>query len=398
MKSLSNLNLTSKRVLCRFDLNVPLNKLDENTYKRHITDFSRINAIIPTIEHILDQKPKQLTIMSHLARPKGIYNKHFSMKPVADHLQTVLNEKIELVDISPENVNKSRVMCLENLRFYKGEEDNCEEFSKLLSNFGDVYVNDAFGTTHRKHASVHGITNMYKQEDLYPGFLLQKELNALDKLLNNAEKPFVAVLGGFKVSDKIDTIRNLLNVADKILIGGAMAYCFLKCEGINVGESPCDENDVIIANELKEMDVQGKIIPRMDHVIHPCLKNSIFESKNCLITKAGHIPPGYEGLDIGPQTIDLFDYHIKNAKTLFWNGPMGLFENELFSHGTYSVAKSISNSNGYTVVGGGDSVAAINLLKLDEKSYSHICTGGGASLEYLSSGQLPGIDVLKTEC
>jgi phosphoglycerate kinase len=387
MSSLKNIMMNSKRVLCRFDLNVPLDK------NLKIVDTTRIDAALPTIRYILDQNPKQLTIMSHLGRPKGEYVENLSLKPIVNYLSQRLEQNISLTDLNENsNSNCSPIVCLENIRFNPGEEKNCEQLNCTLSQFGDVFVNDAFGTSHRKHSSTYGVVRYFDTKAL--GFLVEKELNALNKIIDSPQKPLVAILGGSKVSDKISTIEHMLKLADKILIGGSISYSFLAAKGFDTGDEKCKFQDVEIAKNLLDLDTENKIVIRKDSVVHPT-GNPKFSEFTVRKTKAEDIPVGFTPYDIGPQTVKLFNQHIMSAKTIFANGPMGFFENELFDVGTKSVLKSISNSNSYSVIGGGDSVAAISD---DLKgNLSHICTGGGASLEYLSNGRLPGIDAV-LEC
>ncbi|MBL7664770.1 MAG: phosphoglycerate kinase [Bacteriovoracaceae bacterium] len=390
VKYIDQIPLKGKKVVARFDFNVPLSKDGKNT----ITDASRIDLSLPTIQYMLEQGVTSLVLMSHLGRPDGKVNKKYSLEPVAAYLAEKLNQDVILAEgavdtgIKPYlKTQKAKIILLENLRFSPGEEDNDPEFAKKLAEYADIYVNDAFGVSHRKHASVHAITHYFKNHT-YGGFLIKREVEALNKVLNSPKKPMIAIIGGAKVSDKIKTIQKLLVTVDHMLIGGAMAYPFLKATGVEVGKSLCSDEDVQLAKTLLAQDRGNKIQLPVDHVASEALDGSakVIESKN--------IPEKYIGLDIGPQTIKNYGTLIMKSATILWNGPMGYFENPKFAEGTMSMAKSISNSKAFSVVGGGDSVSAVQKSGLADK-FSHVSTGGGASLEYIEKGDLPGIQALR---
>jgi len=391
--------LNKARVLARFDYNVPLD--DSGLVK----DDFRIERTLNTINHIMSFKPLSLTIISHLGRPGGKYADKLSLRPIAQILQEKLCKPVSFnvpVPIS------SGISLLENLRFSHGEEDNDPDFARYLSRFGDIYINDSFSVLHRQHASVSAIYKYYNKDynNILLGQGVRGEIEILDTMRLYPPTPFISILGGLKVSDKINTLKMLLNRADKILIGGAMSYCFLKAKGFNVGNSPCKPGDVILARELLDADIHSKIVLRIDHVA------SYNRNLGSFILDNENIPDGVEGFDIGPQTIKLFQSHLQSAKSVFWNGPLGFCEIDEYAKGTEEIAKTlrnISNNNDvYVVVGGGDSVSA--LRKLDntyntnntyntdntytDNTYNtniHYLTGGGASLEYLANGTLPGI-------
>lgn len=382
--------LQGKRILARFDFNVPLDKND----RTKILDTSRIDLAIATIEYILEQGASKLTLMSHLGRPKGENNKDFSLEPVATYLAEKLGKDVILADSAVDagvkellTLKETKIVLLENLRFHKEETENDMEFAQKLSQYGDVYINDAFGAAHRKHASVHAINRFFSNK-AYGGFLLKKEIEALDKILKNPQRPFVAVVGGAKVSDKISTIERLLISVDKLLIGGAMAYPFLKAQGVEVGSSLCSDEDERLARSILKVDKGNKIRLPLDHIV----SEEFGGSPEVLETKS--IPLNKMGLDIGQNTIAEYDRVLKSAKTILWNGPMGLFENSDFAKGTMAIAESIANTEAYSLVGGGDSVSAVQQSGMASQ-FSHVSTGGGASLEYIEKGELPGVQALK---
>lgn len=385
-----DLEPANKRVLIRVDFNVPLDETGQ------ITDDTRICASLATIRYILDLGAKVI-LMSHLGRPKGKVVPSLTLMPVAERLSELLNLEVQFVkDCIGEEVEAKanalkpgEVLLLENLRFYKEETDGDEEFSKSLAKLADIYVNDAFGTSHRAHASMVGITKFI--DICAAGYLLQKEIEHLGQAINNPQKPFVAILGGAKVSDKIGVIENLLNKADVILIGGAMAYTFLKAKGISIGSSRIEEDKIDLAKSLlkKAIDLGKQFLLPVDHII----AEQFDEQSSSKTTDNENIPDGWMGLDIGPRSIENYTTAIKSAKTIIWNGPMGVFEWESFSEGTRQVAKSVADSNAVSIIGGGDSVAAINQCHLADK-VTHVSTGGGASLEMLEGKILPGIDAL----
>lgn len=382
-------DFSGKKVIARFDFNVPLDK------EGKITDTTRIDAALPTINHILNGGANKLILMSHLGRPKGAPEKKYSLEPVASYLAEKLGSDVVLTESCLDRgiktlltLPESKVILLENLRFHKEEEANDHEFAKKLASYADVYVNDAFGTAHRKHASTYEINAFFKGKAL-AGFLLQKEIAALDKVLGAPAKPFVAVVGGAKVADKIKIIEELLRSVDTLLIGGAMAYPFLKARGLEVGKSLCGDEDVKLAKAILNTQAARKIRLPLDHVVAPNPDSASSVTNNEVI------PAEMMGLDIGPATLDSYGSILAGAATVLWNGPMGLFEKEAFNKGTFGIAKAIANSKAFSVVGGGDSVAAVNEAGLADKM-SHVSTGGGASLEYLENGgSLPGIQALK---
>lgn len=390
LKNLQDADLKGKKVVARFDFNVPLTKTEPRT----ITDASRIDMAIPTIRMILEKGASKLVLISHLGRPDGQVNPKYSLEPVAEYLAAKLGTDVILSESAIDNgiknllqLPETKVVLLENIRFLPGEEKNDMELAEKLSRYGDVYVNDAFGAAHRKHSSTHAINAFFKGRS-YCGLLMKKEIESLSALIEKPAKPFVAVVGGAKVSDKIKTIEKLLVLVDTLLIGGAMAYPFLKAKGVTVGTSLCSDEDVNLAKQLLSADKGGKIQLPKDHV-------TSMEFGGAPLTCAGtNIPSDQMGLDIGPLTIKAYGDHIKTAKTIFWNGPMGLFENKDFAKGTMSMADAISESTAFSVVGGGDSVAAVQQSGKAEK-FSHVSTGGGASLEYIERGELPGVQALK---
>lgn len=389
-KSLKDVDIRGKRVLMRVDFNVPLDD------KLNITDDARIKAAIPTIKYALDNNAKVI-LMSHLGRPKGKPSAQFSLRPVSERLSRLLKKKVQMLgDCVGENVKKAvagmkegDVALLENLRFHKEEEENDGNFAKELAGLGDVFVNDAFGTCHRAHASTEGVTKFLPS---VAGFLVEKEITYFDRATRDPEKPVCLILGGAKVSDKIGVIENMLPKIDFLLIGGAMAYTFLKSRAFKgVGKSKVEEDKVSLASEIfdKARDNNvGVLLPDDDVVAQ-----SIDKSARAKIVKES-IPDGWIGLDIGPRTIKKFCDVIKNCKTVIWNGPLGYFELPQFKKGTEEVARFIAGLKTTSIIGGGDTAAAINELGLAGKM-SHISTGGGASLEYLEGKELPGIAALQ---
>jgi len=387
-KTLEDLQVQGKRVLVRCDFNVPM---DEN---RNITDDRRITSSLPTIEYLIENGAKVI-LMSHLGRPKGEPNTKFSLQPVAQRLSELLNKEVVFAKddkVVSENVKKivshmqdGDVVLLENTRFRKEEEKNEEAFAKELASLGDLYVNDAFGTSHRVHTSNVGISGQLPSA---VGYLVQKEISVMGKALENPERPFVAILGGAKVSDKIGVIENLLNKVDTILIGGGMAYTFLKAKGYEVGTSILEEDKIDLAKGLLEKAKQKgvKLLLPVDITIAKEFKNDT----DFRVVAIDSIPQDMMGLDSGQETIKIFSEEIKNARTVVWNGPMGVFEMENFKKGTEAIAKAMAESKGVTIVGGGDSASAVEKAGY-EKEMTHISTGGGASLEFLEGKTLPGI-------
>ena len=381
--------LKGKRVVIRVDFNVPVK---EGVVK----DATRIKAALPTIKYILDEGAS-LVVMSHFGRPKGQKNPDFSMAPIAKEFEKLLGRPVKLAKdvIGPEveaevkALKPGEVLLLENVRFYKEEEANDPEFAKTLASYGDIYCNDAFGTAHRAHASTEGVAHYLPS---YAGFLIEKEVKFMAPLLENPEKPFVAVIGGSKVSSKITVLESLVKTCDTIVIGGGMAYTFLSVLGKEIGKSLFEADYIETAKAFlaKAAEKGVKVILPVDHV---CAAEFSENAEPVLVDDV-NIPSDLMGMDIGPKTVALIVEEIKKAKSVVWNGPMGVFEFEAFSKGTGEVAKALADSNATSVVGGGDSVAAINKFGLADK-ISHVSTGGGASLEFLEGKTLPGIKALE---
>lgn len=390
IRRVDQIEVKGKRVFVRVDFNVPLDE------KREITDDTRIISSLPTIKFILGAGGKVI-LASHLGRPKGKPDPKYSLAPVAKRLSRWLDLEVSLASdcIGEEvkgQVNRMKegdVLLLENLRFHPEEEKNEELFSKALASLCDVYINDAFGTAHRAHASTEGMTRFV--ETVGAGFLMMKEVESLEKALVNPQKPYVAILGGAKVSDKIGVIQNLLNKVDTLLVGGGMAYTFLKAKGIEVGKSLVEADQVGLSLNLLE-GAKGKVkfILPSDHVAAEKME---IQAKREIVTN-DRIPGDWVCLDIGPETVKEFSGEIKTARTIFWNGPMGVFEMEPFSKGTFAVARAVADSQAFSIVGGGDSVAAVNQAGVADK-IGHISTGGGASLEFIEGKRLPGIEALR---
>ncbi len=388
-KTVKDIDVKNKRVIVRVDFNVPL---DEN---RSITDDSRIKGALPTIKYLIDNNAKVI-LMSHLGRPKGKVRDELRLTPVAERLGELLGRAVtKLDDCVGDSVTKAisaikpkDVALLENLRFHPEEEANDPQFAKQLASLADIFVNDAFGTCHRAHASTEGITKYLPSA---AGFLVGKEIDYFEKATKNPDKPYVAILGGAKVSDKIKVIKNLMNNVDAILIGGAMAYTFLKSEGVDIGNSKLESDKLGLAKEILEnaRSKNVKILLPSDHVI----ADKIDAAAKTETTADKNIPDGGIGLDIGPKTVKEFEAVLKKARTVIWNGPVGFFEVKPFSKGTAALARFLAGSKITTIIGGGDTAAAINKLGLAAKM-SHISTGGGASLEYLEGKTLPGIAAL----
>jgi phosphoglycerate kinase len=388
---IEDLDVKDKRVLIRVDFNVPLNQ------HLSITDDTRIREALPTLRYVIERGGKAI-IMSHLGRPKGKPEPKMSLKPVAVHLSKLLGKEVKMAPdcVGPaveDLVNQMKpgdVVLLENLRFHKEEEDGDENFAKQLAHLGEIFINDAFGTAHRPHASMVGVTKYISK--CACGYLLRKEIQYLDEAVNSPKRPFVAILGGAKVSDKIRVIENLLEKVDALLIGGAMAYTFLLAQGKSVGNSLVEKDKVELAKKLlSDAAAKGKdlSIP-LDHIAVEKLE----EGSKTMVAAGNGIPAGWLGADIGPETIKLFSEKVKQGKTILWNGPMGVFEMKPFAKGTKAIAEAIASCHGATtIVGGGDSVAAVSELGLAEKM-THVSTGGGASLEFLEGQELPGIAAL----
>jgi phosphoglycerate kinase len=396
--SIKDISLTGKRVFMRVDFNVPL---DEHGL---VTDDTRIRETLPSIEYAIRHGAK-LILASHLGRPQGKVNPKMSLKPAAERLRILLDGKFDrdcnvgfatdCIGVQAEEmVNKlenGQTLLLENLRFHPEEEANDPEFAKKLAKLCDVYVNDAFGSSHRAHASTEGITHFVSKAAA--GFLLEKELQYLGKALQDPARPFVAIIGGAKVSDKIDVIKNLLQKVDALLIGGAMAYTFLKAQGVSVGKSLVEDDKLELAKELMQEAEKRevKFLLPVDHVVADKIDADV---KTTIIETSNGIPADQMGLDIGPKTVELFSKEIKDAETIVWNGPMGVFEVGPFAKGTMKIARAIAaNKNATSIVGGGDSVAAVHAAGVDNE-ITHISTGGGASLEFLEGKKLPGVEAL----
>lgn len=392
-KTIRDIDVTGKKVLVRCDFNVPLDK-----ETGEITNDLRIVGALPTIKYLLEHKAKVI-LCSHLGKPKGEVKPNLSLAPVAKRLSEYLGFEVKLAkDIVGEDAKRlaselkeGEAILLENVRFDAREEANDAEFSKELASLADIYVNDAFGTAHRAHSSTAGVA------DYLPavcGFLIEKEVQMLGDSLNNPERPFVAILGGAKVSDKIKVIENLIEKADSIIIGGGMTYTFLKAMGYNVGNSICELDRLDLAKETmkKAEEKNVKLLFPVDTVCGKEFSNDT-EIK---VVDSKEIPDGWQGLDIGPESVKLFTEELKKAKTVMWNGPLGVFEFENFAKGTNAIAKVLSEIDAITIIGGGDSAAAVEKGGYSEKM-THISTGGGASLEFLEGKILPGIDCLENK-
>jgi len=394
MKTISEVNFDGKTALIRVDFNVPLNNNLE------VTDNTRIRAAIPTINHILN-KGGSIVLMSHLGRPKNGPEDKFSLKHIVSSLEQLLDKKVNFVEdcISElsfqvtRDLKKGEVVLLENLRFYSEEESGNPQFAEKLAQHGDIYINDAFGTAHRAHASTAVIAE-YFPNDKYFGLLLEKEIKNIDAVLKNPQPPTTAIIGGAKVSSKISIIEKLLDTVDQIIIGGGMAYTFIKAQGGQVGNSLVEDDYINTAKSVILLAQEKGVTLHLptDTIIADRFANDA-NAKSCAISK---IPEGWMGLDIGTETINLFNTIIQSSRTILWNGPMGVFEMESFKHGTVAIANSLVNATdvgAFTLIGGGDSVAAINQLNLAER-VSYVSTGGGAMLEYLEGKELPGIKAI----
>lgn len=395
--SLHDLPLRDKRVLVRVDFNVPLDK------NATITDDSRIQAALPTLQYILQQGGKPI-VMSHLGRPKGKPTPEFSLAPCAKRLEELLHVPVHLASdvIGPEverlaaQLRPNEVLMLENLRFYPAEENPQQDpsFAAQLAKLGDLYVNDAFGAAHRAHSSIVDVANYFPGRAV-AGFLLEKEIAFLGNALLHPKKPLFALIGGAKISTKVGVLKALLSKVDALLIGGGMAYTFFKAKGWPIGQSIVEENLVPVAQEILEeaRRLQLPLLLPIDTVITNQLSGG---GEIRLVESAQGIPSGFEGVDIGPKTIELFSKKLREAATILWNGPLGVFEIPAFSKGTRAIAEVIAHSNAISIVGGGDSVAALQESGLTNQ-ISHVSTGGGASLEYIEQGSLPGIAVLSRD-
>lgn len=391
-KTIEDIDVAGKKVIVRVDFNVPL---DANG---RITDDKRIVGALPTIKYLVDKGAKTI-LVSHLGRPKDGFEDKFSMKPTAVRLGELLGKNVVMAkDVIGEDakakaaaLQSGEVLMLENVRFHKEETKNNADFAKELASMAEIFVNDAFGTVHRAHASTAGLA------DYLPavcGFLIKKEIEIMGKALANPARPFVAILGGAKVSDKIAVIENLIDKVNTLIVGGGMAYTFLKAKGYNIGTSICEEDKIELAKSLMEKAAAKGVdlLLPVDNAIAQEFNND--SEKQIVASDA--MPDGWMGMDIGPATIETYASAIKNAKTVIWNGPMGVFEFSNFATGTKEVAKALAESGSISIVGGGDSAAAVEQLGFADK-ITHISTGGGASLEYLEGKVLPGIDVLMSK-
>lgn len=394
-KTILDVNVQGQKCLVRVDFNVPI-------VDGKITDENRINGALPTIKYLMEHGAKVI-LCSHLGRPKGEFNMKYTLKPVADRLNEILDGKVAFAtDVIGDDAKAKVAACkdgecvlLENLRFHKEEEKNDKGFCEALAKFCDIYVNDAFGTAHRAHASTAGIAQYGLCKTAVAGFLIKKELDVMGGALENPQRPFVAILGGAKVSDKIGVINNLIEKVDTLIIGGAMAYTFFKAKGYEVGTSLCETEKVDLAKGMLEKAAAkgiNMLIP-FDTVVAKDFPNPIDAVIDVETVPSNSIPADKMGLDIGAKTAAKFADAVKNAKTVIWNGPMGVFENPILAKGTIAVAKALSETDAVTIIGGGDSAAAVAQLGFADKM-THISTGGGASLEFLEGIELPGVACL----
>ncbi|MHB1126887.1 MAG: phosphoglycerate kinase [Bacillota bacterium] len=390
--TLKDIDVSGKRVLVRVDFNVPMDK------ERQITDDTRIRAALPTIQYLRDRSAKTI-LVSHLGRPKGKPESEYSMDPVARRLGELLGMQIKKIQssVGPEarqaaaELQPGEVLLLENIRFYPGEEKNDRELAKELASLAEVYVNDAFGTAHRAHSSTAGVADFLPS---VAGFLMEKEILIMGQALASPQRPFVAIIGGAKVSDKIAVIQNLLSKVDRLVIGGGMANTFLKSQGYGMGKSLVEEERVELAGNLLREGREKNI-----HILLPrdlVVAQGMSAEAPRQVVPADQIPKGWMALDIGPETIEEFSRSIKDAHTVVWNGPMGVFEIEAFASGTEAIARAMAGVEGITIVGGGDSVAAVEKVGVAEKM-THVSTGGGASLEFLEGKALPGVEALNNK-
>jgi 3-phosphoglycerate kinase len=391
-KTIKDINVKGKRVIVRCDFNVPMNKYGE------ITDHIRITSALPTINYLLEHQAK-IILLSHLGRPDGVPNMDYTLKPVADELALLLERKInfissplvvdETVRNAVKNMQNGEIILLENVRFRKEETDNDPVFSKELASLGDIFVEDAFGAAHRAHASIHGIAKFLPGVS---GFLLEREIKFLGNAVDNPLRPFLAIMGGAKIGDKIMVIERLIDLVDSLIIGGGMAYTFIKATGHEIGKSLVEDDKLDLALMLlkKAKDRGVKIMLPVDVIVSREFSNVVaFTSVD--IDK---IPKDMMGLDIGKKSIKIFVNEIKKSETVLWNGPMGVFEMSNFAEGTLEIAQAISVSKGITIIGGGDSASAVLQFGLSDK-FTHISTGGGAALEFIGGKELPGISILE---
>ncbi|NGX56692.1 MAG: Bifunctional PGK/TIM [Candidatus Anoxychlamydiales bacterium] len=391
--TLKDLDLKNKKVLMRVDFNVPLKN-------GKISDDTRIKKTLPSIKYILNNEAS-LILMSHMGRPKGKREDQLSLKIVADRLEKLLNKKVIFVKDSigkeveklAKNLKEGEILLLENLRFHEAEEKpgKDEGFAKSLASLADIYVNDAFGTSHRKHSSTYEIAKYFKDKAV-AGFLLEKEINFLGNAIRNPKRPFYAIIGGSKISSKINVLLNLINKVDALFIGGGMSYTFLKAKGVDIANSIVELDQIDSANKIMEKCKNKNVALHLAKDI--VIADDMSDKANIkTINSSQNFDENFEGVDIGEKTINEWIELLKKAKTILWNGPLGVFEIEKFANGTNKIALAISKMDAITIIGGGDSVAAINNLNLEDE-FSHISTGGGASLEYIEFGTLPGIEVL----
>jgi len=388
-KTIQDIDVTGKRVLVRVDFNVPLNGAGG------VLDNTRIKAVLPTINYLLNHKAKVI-LTSHLGRPDGKVDERLRLDPVARELSNLLGKEVQKTDKTVtdevfeavEKLQPAEILLLENIRFNPGEKKNDPDFAKNLAQLADIYVNDAFGAAHRAHASTVGVTRYLPA---VAGLLLEKEVNTLAHLLENPERPFLAILGGNKVSDKIGVINKFLDIVDVLLTGGGMCFTFLKAKGFEIGDSLCQEEELTHCREmLEKAERNGKTL----HLpIDLVVADALAKDANYKVVSVNQIPAGWKGVDIGPRTIELYRDLIKDANTIFWNGPVGVFEMEPFAQGTRAIAQAIANSHATSIIGGGDTDAALRKFGLEEK-VSFVSTGGGASLKMLEGTPLPGVEAL----
>ncbi len=388
-KTLEDIPVQGKKVLVRVDFNVPMKD-------GKITDENRIVGALPTIQYLIKNNAKVI-LCSHMGRPKGEFNLKYSLAPVAQRVGELLGQEVKMckdvigpdADAVTASLKDGEVCLLENLRFHKEEEKNDPDFAKKLASYAEIFVNDAFGTAHRAHASTEGVTHYLPS---VAGYLIEKELRVMGGALEDPTRPFLAILGGAKVSDKINVINNLLNKVDALIIGGGMAYTFQKAMGGRIGNSLCEEDKLDLAKDiLSRAAFKGvRIVLPVDNEAGDSFSNDCMH----ITVHSQEIPDGFEGMDIGPVTQELFVNEIKRAKTIVWNGPMGVFEFPTFAKGTRAIAEAVANNGGTTIIGGGDSAAAITQMGFADK-VTHVSTGGGASLEFLEGKELPGIAALE---
>ncbi|RPJ53482.1 MAG: phosphoglycerate kinase [Acidobacteria bacterium] len=387
--SIRDLDLAGKRLFMRVDFNVPVKD-------GKVSDDTRIQASLPSIK-LAQEKKAKIILASHLGRPKGKPQPEFSLKPVADRLSAILGQPAQFVgdcvgaevEAKAKALAPGQVLLLENVRFHEGETKNDPEFSRQLAALAEVYVNDAFGSAHRAHSSTYGVPEVLGKGAA--GLLMERELESLSKVLFHPERPVVAILGGAKVSDKIEVIENLLTFANAVLLGGGMAYTFFKAQGKNIGKSLLEEDKLDVAKAvLEKAKSRGvKLLLPVDHVVAPKLEAGV-ETK---VLSVDEIPDGWMGLDIGPKTVEQFEAEIAKAKTIIWNGPVGVFEIDAFAKGTMAIAQAVAGARAFSLIGGGDSISAVKKAGVTDK-IGHISTGGGASLEFLAGEKLPGVEIL----